>query len=87
MVTPFCVFSTACVVSNFPNLWWCDYICAIGISTLILLKSYPSIAECLNVLMEGSPRRIKGDEIEKDIWSVCEGDVVDVHDLHLWSLS
>ena len=54
---------------------------------MILLKSYPSIAECLNVLMEGSPRRIKGDEIEKDIWRVCEGDVVDVHDLHLWSLS
>lgn len=54
---------------------------------MILLKSYPSINECLNVMMEGSPRRIKGDEIEKDIWSVCEGDVVDVHDLHLWSLS
>ena len=87
MIMPLSVFSTAILVSNFPNIWWFDQLCAIGLSTKILLASYPSLNECRNIMMEASPLTINGDEIVQDIWSACKEDVVDVHDLHLWSLS
>ena len=37
--------------------------------------------------MEGAPENINADELTQDIWDQNKADIVDVHDMHLWSLS
>lgn len=37
--------------------------------------------------MEGAPENIDASELEQDIWEQNKADIVDVHDMHLWSIS
>ena len=62
-----------------------DPICTLLFCVIVLFTTIPILRDCLRILMEASP---KGLEID----SVCESlkdveDVIDVHDLHIWSLS
>jgi cobalt-zinc-cadmium efflux system protein len=63
---------------------WIDPILSILIAVLILWSSVGIVRETLNILLEGTPRGISLDAIRAGIGAV-EG-VVDVHDLHVWSL-
>jgi cobalt-zinc-cadmium efflux system protein len=63
---------------------WIDPALSVGIGVLILWSSVGIIRETLNILLEGTPQGIKLDDIAGEIRS--RPGVVDVHDLHVWSI-
>jgi len=63
---------------------WIDPALSIGIGVLILCSGFGIVRETLNILLEGTPRGVKIDDVECAIRKV-EG-VNDVHDLHVWSI-
>ena len=63
---------------------WIDPVLSLLIAALILWSSIGIVRETLNILLEGTPRGLALDAIRSEIEAV-EG-VVDVHDLHVWSL-
>jgi len=81
--------STAAVIAGgaailFSGLTWIDPVLSILIAGMILWSSVGIIRETLNILLEGTPRNLQLGEIRNAMASV-EG-VLDVHDLHVWSL-
>jgi cobalt-zinc-cadmium efflux system protein len=54
------------------------------IAVLILWTSWDIIHESLNILLEGLPRDLTLDDVIKEVRGV--GGVIDVHDLHIWTL-
>jgi cobalt-zinc-cadmium efflux system protein len=62
-----------------------DPIVTFFISALILRSSSLMIKEAIDILMEGVPKHISLEKVEKDLLSI-EG-IKEVHDLHIWSLS
>jgi cobalt-zinc-cadmium efflux system protein len=63
---------------------WIDPALSFGIGALILWSSFGIIRETLNILLEGTPRGMQLDEIVNQIRTIPG--VLDVHDLHAWSL-
>ena len=81
--------STAAVIAGgaailFTGLTWIDPILSILIAGMILWSSVGIIRETLNILLEGTPRNLQLAEVRKAMASVAG--VLDVHDLHVWSL-
>ncbi|MDR3793599.1 MAG: cation diffusion facilitator family transporter [Terracidiphilus sp.] len=81
--------STAAVIAGgLGILWtgqnWIDPVLSLLIAALILWSSLGIVRETLNILLEGTPRGISLEEIRAGMQAV-EG-VIDVHDLHVWSL-
>ena len=81
--------STAAVIAGgaailFTGLTWIDPILSILIAGMILWSSVGIIRETLNILLEGTPRNLQLAEIRKAMAAVAG--VLDVHDLHVWSL-
>lgn len=64
--------------------YWIDSALSFGIGALILWSAFGIVRETLNILLEGTPRGMRVDDIQAAIASV-EG-VNDVHDLHVWSI-
>ncbi len=63
---------------------WIDPVLSLIIAALILWSSVGIVRETLNILLEGAPRGIPLDHIREEVTAI-EG-VLDVHDLHVWSL-
>jgi cobalt-zinc-cadmium efflux system protein len=63
---------------------WIDPVLSLLIAALILWSSIGIVRETLNILLEGAPRDCSPSEIRLGMQAV-EG-VVNVHDLHVWSL-
>jgi cobalt-zinc-cadmium efflux system protein len=63
---------------------WIDPVLSILIAGMILWSSIGIVRETLNILLEGTPRGLQLGQIRAAMASV-EG-VLDVHDLHVWSL-
>lgn len=63
---------------------WIDPVLSIGIGVLIVWSAWDIIKESLDVLLEGLPLGIRFADVRAKLKEV-EG-VVDVHDLHIWSL-
>jgi cobalt-zinc-cadmium efflux system protein len=81
--------STAAVIAGgaailFTSMTWIDPLLSILIAGMILWSSVGIIRETLNILLEGTPRNLQLGEIRKAMASVAG--VLDVHDLHVWSL-
>jgi cobalt-zinc-cadmium efflux system protein len=81
--------STAAVIVGgaailFTGLTWIDPILSILIAGMILWSSVGIVRETLNILLEGTPRNLRLGEIRSAMQSVTG--VLDVHDLHVWSL-
>jgi cobalt-zinc-cadmium efflux system protein len=81
--------STAAVIAGGAGILltghnWIDPVLSLLIAALILWSSYGIVRETLNILLEGTPRGISLSEIRASMEAV-EG-VVNVHDLHIWSL-
>ncbi len=64
---------------------WIDPLLSVIIAGMILLSSWSIVRETLHILLEGTPRGINLAEIRAAMQSV-DG-VVNVHDLHVWSLT
>jgi cobalt-zinc-cadmium efflux system protein len=81
--------STAAVIAGgaailFSGMSWIDPVLSILIAGMILWSSIGIIRETLNILLEGTPKNLQLGEIREAMASV-DG-VLDVHDLHVWSL-
>jgi len=63
---------------------WIDPALSIGIGALILWSGFGIVRETLNILLEGTPRGVKIEDVECAIRKVAG--VNDVHDLHVWSI-
>jgi cobalt-zinc-cadmium efflux system protein len=63
---------------------WIDPLLSIFIGALILWSSISIVRETINILLEGTPRGLKLSEIAETIRS--RQGVIDVHDLHVWSI-
>jgi cobalt-zinc-cadmium efflux system protein len=63
---------------------WIDPALSIVIAALILWTSFSIVRETLNILLEGTPRGVSLPEIRLRLAAI-QG-VLDVHDLHVWSL-
>ena len=63
---------------------WIDPVLSLLIAGLILWTSFDIVRETLNILLEGTPRGVDLLEIRSGM-EVVDG-VVNVHDLHVWSL-
>jgi cobalt-zinc-cadmium efflux system protein len=64
---------------------WIDPVLSVIIAVLILLSSYSIVRETLHILLEGTPKSLDLGEVRGAMQSI-EG-VVNVHDLHVWSLT
>ncbi len=81
--------STAAVIAGGAGILltgknWIDPALSLLIAALILWSSIGIVRETLNILLEGTPRGVSLAEIRSGMEAV-EG-VVNVHDLHVWSL-
>ncbi len=81
--------STAAVIAGgaailFTGITWIDPILSLLIAGMIVWSSVGIIRETLNILLEGTPRSMRLTEIRDAMASVTG--VLDVHDLHVWSL-
>src|SRR6201984_3170165 len=63
---------------------WIASALSLGIGALILWSAFGILRETLNILLEGTPRGIKLDNVAFAIRAI-KG-VNDVHDLHVWSI-
>jgi len=61
-----------------------DPILSVGIAVLVVWTAWDIVRESLNILLEGLPRGLDLSVVTKEIRGV-DG-VLDVHDLHIWSL-
>lgn len=81
--------STAAVIAGGAGILltgrnWIDPALSLLIAALIAWSSIGIVRETLNILLEGAPRGVKLPQIRAGMQQV-EG-VIDVHDLHVWSL-
>jgi len=81
--------SVAAILAGLAVTFWkfylADPILSIAISLLILPGAYSVIRESIHVLLELVPSAIDPEDIEREIRGV-KG-VLDVHDLHIWSIT
>jgi cobalt-zinc-cadmium efflux system protein len=81
--------STAAVIAGGAGILltgqnWIDPVLSLIIAALILWSSIGIVRETLNILLEGTPHGISLADIRKGMEDV--NGVIDVHDLHVWSL-
>jgi cobalt-zinc-cadmium efflux system protein len=81
--------STAAVIVGgaailFTHMTWIDPVLSILIAGMILWSSIGIVRETLNILLEGTPRNLQLGEVRVAMESVAG--VLNVHDLHVWSL-
>jgi cobalt-zinc-cadmium efflux system protein len=81
--------STAAVIAGgvgilFTGAMWLDPVLSILIAGMIVWSSATIVRETLNILLEGTPRALSLADIRTAV-SAVPG-VLDVHDLHVWSL-
>src|SRR5579875_533319 len=74
-----------CLLIALTHQQWIDPLLSLIIAGMILLSSWGIVRETLHILLEGTPRVINMDEIRGAVRGVPG--VVDVHDLHVWSLT
>ncbi len=81
--------STAAVIAGgasilFTGIMWIDPVLSIVIAAMILWSSAGIVRETLNILLEGTPRSVELAEVRGAMQAVSG--VINVHDLHIWSL-
>jgi cobalt-zinc-cadmium efflux system protein len=81
--------STAAVIAGgagilFTGIMWIDPVLSLLIAGMIVWSSVTIVRETLNILLEGTPRAVSLGDIRSAL-SAVPG-VLDVHDLHVWSL-
>lgn len=73
------------VIYFWPSLSIADPICTYIFSIIVVFTTIRLLKDCVAILMEGSPLEVDMETLEKDLLSI-KG-VVEIHDLHVWSLS
>jgi len=68
-----------------PGIVIVDPICTFVFCIIVLCTTIPITKDCLNVLMEASPKEIDIKALTDELVKVVG--VVDIHDVHLWCIS
>ncbi len=68
-----------------PGIVIVDPICTFVFAIIVLCTTIPVTQDCINVLMEASPREVDINALSEELRKV-QG-VVDVHDIHVWCIS
>jgi cobalt-zinc-cadmium efflux system protein len=63
---------------------WIDPLLSVLIGLMILWTAWDIITESLNILLEGLPKNLSLDQVVAEVRGIPG--VIDVHDLHIWSL-
>ena len=81
-----CIIIVAGVIVYFwPSIHYTDQSCTIILTGILLYEAFKQMDGVITILMEGSPLEFDVEGLEKDLLSV-KG-VIEVHDIHVWSLS
>ncbi len=64
--------------------YWIDPVLSVAIGVVILWSGFGIVRETLNILLEGTPRGVKLEQVEAAMRRI-DG-VNDVHDLHVWNI-
>ena len=72
------------IVMLFADVPILDPILSVGIMTYVLINVFRNLGKSFRIFLQGTPAQLAPAEIERKIRAL-EG-VVDVHDLHLWTL-
>ena len=81
-----CIIILAGVLIYFWSSIKCvDPTCTLILTIILLYEAYNQMRGVIIILMEGSPLEFDVERLEKDLLSV-QG-VIEVHDIHVWSLS
>lgn len=75
----------AAIVIYFTQWAWVDAVVAAGIGLWVVPRTWKLLKESMNILLEGVPRDVALDNVEKallEVPGVCE-----IHDLHVWALT
>jgi len=81
------VIIAAVVIYFFPQYWYADPLCTYLFSFIVVFTTIPIIKNIITVMMEGAPKQINIEELREDIRNECGNDIVDLHDLHVWTIS
>jgi len=81
--------STTAVIAGgagilFTGMYWIDPALSVVIAGMVLWSAIGVVRETLHILLEGTPRGVSLAEVRMAMLGV--GGVLDVHDLHVWSL-
>ena len=88
MIMSIGVIIAAIFIYFYPSLWYADPLCTYFFSVIVMVTTIPIIKNIISIMMEGAPKNVNIEQLEKDLWDLSSGaDIVDVHDLHVWSLS
>ena len=68
-----------------PGIIIVDPICTFIFCIIVIFTTIPVTQDCLNVLMEASPKEIDIKALTEELIKVVG--VVDIHDIHLWCIS
>ena len=68
-----------------PSIIIVDPICTFIFCILVIFTTIPVTQDCLNVLMEASPKEIDIKALTEELIKVVG--VVDIHDIHIWCIS
>jgi cobalt-zinc-cadmium efflux system protein len=72
------------VIIRFAGWLWVDPVLSILIAALIIWTAWDIINESLNILLEGLPKGMELPDVQTAL--CCVPGVLDVHDLHIWSI-
>ena len=81
------VIIAATIIYFFPSLWMADPLCTYLFSIIVFVTTVPIIKNIIVVMMEGAPEKIDVETLREDIYATCGNDIVNVHDLHVWTIS
>lgn len=85
------IIIAASIIAIWPQLWMIDPICTYLFGVIVMFTTWPVTKRCFKVLMEGTPEQFDTKALVADIWALnVEGEektILDVHDLHVWSIS
>ena len=79
------VIFAAVIVYIWPQYWYVDPICTYFFALIVLWTTKTTFWQCVVLILETVPQHLDMNEIKKRIEDV-EG-VIEVHDLHVWSLA
>ncbi len=83
--TAACVTVTGIVILTTGGLFWLDPAVALAVAIVIGYRAVGLLREVADVLLESSPKGLDVHQVEAAMLE--GGDVTEVHDLHIWSLS
>lgn len=79
------VMIAAIIIYCQPSWHIADPICTFLFSILVVATTVPILRECLSILLEQTPGNVNIAHLSEDLESI-QG-VIEMHDLHVWSLS